>query len=84
MESKWVAVKKRLPKLMPDLTPGEFMPFSHDLLLCHAKRREVYLGMYVKDPVTGLQYWQSSSGKIMRKKEITHWMELPEPPKEEE
>lgn len=66
--SRWISVKDRLPE-------------EQQCILVHEKDYGVMLGDY-----QGIKYSQPvwivrKQGLIMRTTEVTHWMELPNPPK---
>lgn len=68
---QWIPVTERLPEI------------DTEVLVCdiHAEFIEVY--KFVKDDFDEY-YWRSEWGKnFLRFNDVTHWIPLPEPPKEE-
>ena len=64
----WISVKDQLPA-----------DFEH-VLICH--KQGVTTGYSVMGESEELQYWRSLNNKHRMLTTVTHWMPLPEPPKE--
>lgn len=76
--SIWVSVKDRLPE--PETKDGrtaDFVPVLFALNKTYMKR--VCAGRYFLD--TAVEPWESLQGSRYERREVTHWMNLPEPPK---
>lgn len=70
--SEWISVKDRLPE------------YGKDVLVCDCNSRN-YISVWSleKDTDGGTNYWEDCRGWWQSFDEVTHWMPLPEPPKED-
>jgi len=71
---EWISVKERLPELTPIFKDG---PRSSGLVLVFSGHY-VFCGKYEETLTTRKARWESVHGRLMH---VTHWMPLPEPPK---
>ena len=69
-QSKWISVKERLPE------------YEQRVLVCDVRDNYVGIWSLEKDTDDGTDYWEDDAGWCQPFSEITHWMPLPEPPKE--
>lgn len=72
--SEWISVKDKLPKYSKEVltyTPGMAMPI----------RVDAYDGYYGEDDGKWYEGWRYRGNHAENR--ITHWMPLPEPPKED-
>lgn len=72
MFDPWISVKERLPE------------HSEIVLVCDARIAETpYVGIWtLEEDVEGADCWNDEGGWWRALSEVTHWMPLPEPPKE--
>lgn len=78
----WISVKDRKP---PAIHEARFRKENDPVLLLAGKQRAVYVGWYIGEDYRGIDCYISRTSlnayqHITRK--ITHWMPMPEPPKE--
>lgn len=73
LERRWIPVTERLPE------------YDARVLAFDMRAKNKYIGIWTreKDPDDGNDCWFDSAGWWYAFDEITHWMPLPEPPKEE-
>lgn len=71
--TRWIPVTERLPE------------YDARVLAFDMRAKNKYIGIWTreKDPDDGNDCWFDSAGWWYAFDEITHWMPLPEPPKEE-
>lgn len=67
---KWISVEERLPEV------------GKEVLICDA--RDSFLGMFflVERKSDKVYFWHDGGGWRLPSDEVTHWMPLPEPPKD--
>jgi hypothetical protein len=67
---KWISVEERLPEV------------GKEVLICDA--RDSFLGMFSLEEMKSdeVYYWFDGDGWRLPSDEVTHWMPLPEPPKD--
>lgn len=61
---------------------SERMPDEFDKVLLVAYGKVVYYGWYCGVLPNNHETWRDSEGSIYWDDDVTHWMPLPEPPKE--
>ena len=66
----WISVKDYIPELMKDV------------LVYDARNKNMAVGSLWKKEDDSY-FWKDSSGWMLTIGEVTHWMPLPEPPKED-
>lgn len=73
LERRWIPVTERLPE------------YDARVLAFDMRAKNKYIGIWTreKDPDDGNDCWFDLAGWWYAFDEITHWMPLPEPPKEE-
>lgn len=76
--SGWVSVKDRMPEERHGRFEGEM---ESDFVLCCAKSEEE---TFIDMGYTVNGEWECESGYPKDYCEVTHWMPLPEPPKEDD
>tara|TARA_R110002073_G_scaffold334223_2_gene523299 strand:- start:2074 stop:2412 length:339 start_codon:yes stop_codon:yes gene_type:complete len=67
LENQWISVEDRLPE------------FFRYVLIYHPAMRCTLLGSFIK----GSHKFRDVAGNSFYKDDVTHWMPLPEPPKEQ-
>lgn len=71
-EPGWISVKDRLPE-----------EYGNYIAVVDGKATEcTYSGPLIKGIITGWSTCESDGMKWLRDEQVTHWMPLPEPPKE--
>jgi hypothetical protein len=75
---QWISVKDRLPEL------GQDVLVIKDGLYGLACRRKVERKPLPPPQFNNIEIWEWDYGFEAREGRVTHWQELPEPPKEEE
>lgn len=66
---EWISVKDKFPDLEEEVLV--YQPENDDM---------VYIGYLMQNPRTGKLYWNKQNGIEIHG--ITHWLQIPEPPKE--
>ena len=80
---RWISVEERLPE---SKTPAYENDMSNAVLLYTPVDGYVHIGWYVRKDYRGRDVWHTLSAMRshqMLTKKVTHWMPLPERPKEE-
>ena len=81
-KSRWIPVTERLPEKGLEVlvfAEGKIDGFFGDTAIAISKRCD----FKIFTDSEGVEVWQSPWQYFMTDYEITHWMQLPEPPKEE-
>lgn len=76
--NEWISVIDRLPEYKNTIDHC-----SRYVLIWDCKENDVYTACYRKIPKYAGHWIYSVSGDIWPEIEVSHWMELPEPPKED-
>ena len=79
---EWISVKERLPELEQEVlvyAVGKESGFEDDAHIAISMRYVFHIFTWDK----GVEEWQAPWDYFNRNYEVTHWMPLPEPPKEE-
>lgn len=80
---RWISVEERLPE---NIAPGYEHDMSNAVLLYTPVDGYVHIGWYVRKKYNGRVVWHTLSAMRSYQtltKKVTHWMPLPEPPKED-
>jgi hypothetical protein len=74
-----VSVLTREIERLPDcwISTKDSLPEAREEVLIHHKEIGVFEAFFTDDG-----YWETDSGWWSRQRDVTHWMPLPEPPKE--
>jgi len=80
---RWISVEERLPE---NIAPVYEHDMNNAVLLYTPVDGYVHIGWYVRRDYRGRDVWHTLSAMRSHQtltKKVTHWMPLPEPPKEE-